>query len=139
MIYGTDARPQLCTPMNLESIALTNTTSTTSKNFLEEPTVKPTNQFYGEGTKMEIYKLANKIVDDITEGPYYSEVGHERLKDVIFEYLNDEYNKMIDDLSVYFDIKRMTGDKITSNDYDAEFSKIKIKMLEKMEDIARTK
>jgi hypothetical protein len=88
---------------------------------------------------MEIYKLADKIVDDITRGPYYSEIGREKLKDVIFEYLNDEYNKMIEDLGLYFDIKRMTGDKITSNDYDAEFGKIRIKMLEKMENVSRTK
>jgi hypothetical protein len=54
---------------------------------------------------MEIYKLADKIVDDIARGSHYSEIGREKLKDVIFEYLNDEHNKMIEDLGLYFNIK----------------------------------
>lgn len=88
---------------------------------------------------MEVYKLADKIVEDLNKGFFYSELPSEHLKDCIFEYLNDEYNRMISELGVYFELRRMTGKEVINSDYDYEFNKVKLKMIKKMEEISRSK
>ena len=88
---------------------------------------------------MEVYKLADKIVEDLNKGFFYSELPPEHLKDCIFEYLNDEYNRMVSELGVYFELKKMTGREIPDSEYEHEFKKIKFKMIKKMEEISRSK
>jgi hypothetical protein len=88
---------------------------------------------------VEVYKLVDKIVEEITHGNYYSELPPEHLKDCIFEYLNDEYNKMISELGVYFELKKMAGYDISDKEYDFEFDKVKFKMIQKMEEVSRSK
>jgi hypothetical protein len=104
---------------------------------LEEQTPKPIRQHLGG--LMEVYKLADKIVNDLYAANVYSEVSSEHLKDSIFEYLYSEYNKMINELSVYFELKKMTGEKVSDQDYELEFNKVKFKLLKKVEEISRSK
>lgn len=87
---------------------------------------------------MEIYRLVDKMVEDIRQGTFYSELTGEQLKDILFEHFNDEYNKMISELSVYFEIKKMSGYKVSDKDYELEFGKIKLKLLKMMEEVSRS-
>lgn len=88
---------------------------------------------------MEIYKLVDSIFEKLQEGSFYSEIPIERLKDSIFEHLNDNYNQMVSELSIYYDIKRMSGDEIGEDDYDKEFTKIGIRLNSIIEEISRSR
>jgi hypothetical protein len=88
---------------------------------------------------VELYKLVDDIFGKLKENSFYSEIPIENLKDSIFEHLNSNYNDMVDELGVYFNIKKMSGDVITDKDYDDEFSKIGVKLNTIIEEISRTK
>jgi hypothetical protein len=88
---------------------------------------------------MEIYKLVDSIFEKLKESNFYSEIPIEVLKDTVFQHLNSSYKDMVDELSFYFNMKKMSGVPIEDEDYDEEFTKIGAKLSKIIEEISRTK
>ena len=87
---------------------------------------------------MELYKLTEDIVYRISQGDYYCEITPEKLKDVIFEHLNDKYQKPIDEVFTFFEIQKMTtGENPSDDEYDREMARVKLKILNEIKEITR--
>ena len=85
----------------------------------------------------ELYTLVDSIVNSFKDKNFYSEIPTEHLKDIIYEHLDSEYSRMVNELQIYFDIKKMSGSEIKEGDYDLEFAKIKDKLNKKIDEISR--
>lgn len=88
---------------------------------------------------MEISKLVDSIILRLHEGGVYSEMSDDSLKDILCHYLANEYNRRLSDLSIKFDLRIISGEKLNQSDYDTEFAHLKETITDLMNDIARVK
>lgn len=79
------------------------------------------------------------MIIHLHEGGVYSELSNDSMKDILCHYLAGEYNRRLSDLSIKFDLRIISGEKLTQSDYDIEFAKLKETITDLMNDIARTK
>jgi len=87
---------------------------------------------------MEMNELASSIMEKMENSNCYFEVSKISVHRSIRKHLEQEYEELIKRLSIYCDIKIMSGESISDEEYDKEFNKIKYKILEQVKEIRKS-